>query len=900
MFDLHTQGTTLEIHKAYVHGGRDREPMTAMTVAYTTLDTATRDLVHQEAMLLATLRHSNIIAIVGLATTRRGAPLLIVEHCEGGVLLDHVRHSDPDVIRPSTLLTYCRDVVRGLHFLWSLRIVHGDIAARNVLIDHEQCCKIFSFNTTAKLLKRDSDSARTLQDDISRIPWCAPEVLSNGTYSSASDVWAFGILAWEVMSRGAAPYSDVPASSVASQVQEHYRMPAPEGCSTAVHTLIMKPCWHADPRLRPSFSFLWRILEDLGAVETSDEHFTDSEDSMTISGEPEDETEQKWKEDFANRPMLGASVHHIKAIFSPMVVATVREPWTDSTGQTVNPPESATVRNAFDAVILPAGINRQCPRDGADGCAYVDTLSDQDEVGAATALLSYCWTYSVLRVGDALANWCIRSERNPRRTYIWMDSLCLNHHRSPDTDNPAEVLAAEVGERILAVGLVLPMLTTWRNPEIMSRAWCLLELYTALSERGAVAIEVILPKEEYDAFRTEISTSGLKCVDEALTSIDPQSAAATHQADLQTIQNLMQMLGGYDAIKQGVRQQMSNSLVTLGASGWKSQQPNGHSTVLSDTNLSDDSRPPSSYDVVAVSIADPRRQDLVLAALSEEDLDVVVADAKNLEHAVEEQHPSMYIFDETALQNVGGAEKLRNSTRPDTQAPTVMVVADRKVPDAPYFTDGTMAEPQTSEYTQAHLRALKANRICQWENAPLAPNEGKRLQALRDLGILDTPVEPQFDRITRIAKNAFDVPIAIVSLVDENRQWFKSCIGLDTRETPRDQAFCAHTILNEKCMVVPDATKDARLADNPLVTGGPLIRFYAGAPLILPNNLRLGSLCIIDTRPRTMTQAQIEVLNDLAALTVEEILKADRSAQVDYHGPRTVQVSDAVTTTASV
>ena len=126
------------------------------------------------------------------------------------------------------------------------------------------------------------------------------------------------------------------------------------------------------------------------------------------------------------------------------------------------------------------------------------------------------------------------------------------------------------------------------------------------------------------------------------------------------------------------------------------------------------------------------------------------------------------------------------------------------------------------------------------------PDEAFRLRTLTSLSILDTPAEERFDRLTRLAQRLFNVPIALVSLIDSNRQWFKSCQGLDVRETPRDVSFCAHAILGNDLLVVPDAAADARFADNPLVTGEPFIRFYAGCPLKAPNGSLLGTLCVID------------------------------------------------------
>jgi PAS domain S-box-containing protein len=161
---------------------------------------------------------------------------------------------------------------------------------------------------------------------------------------------------------------------------------------------------------------------------------------------------------------------------------------------------------------------------------------------------------------------------------------------------------------------------------------------------------------------------------------------------------------------------------------------------------------------------------------------------------------------------------------------------------------------------------------------PLLPSdEAQRLAALRALHILDTPAEPRFDRITRIAAQLFNVPICLVSLVDADRQWFKSCVGLTASETPRDISFCGHAILHPETFVISDALTDPRFADNPLVVGEPNIRFYAGQPLATADGNRIGTLCLIDRKPRQMSAADLQALRDLAQLVEEEL----NSAQLD-------------------
>ena len=150
-------------------------------------------------------------------------------------------------------------------------------------------------------------------------------------------------------------------------------------------------------------------------------------------------------------------------------------------------------------------------------------------------------------------------------------------------------------------------------------------------------------------------------------------------------------------------------------------------------------------------------------------------------------------------------------------------------------------------------------------------NEKERLAALYELLLLDTPPEQRFDTIVEFAASEFDVPICLITLLDHDRQWFKARVGLDACSTARDVSFCGHAILQPDIMVVPDAATDPRFADNPLVTSAPLIRFYAGAPLTMPSGHALGTLCIIDTKPRTLDAVELAILSTLRDLLVKEL-----------------------------
>src|SRR4028118_473969 len=155
--------------------------------------------------------------------------------------------------------------------------------------------------------------------------------------------------------------------------------------------------------------------------------------------------------------------------------------------------------------------------------------------------------------------------------------------------------------------------------------------------------------------------------------------------------------------------------------------------------------------------------------------------------------------------------------------------------------------------------------------APIPENEATRLKALRQLQILDSPPEAGFDDLTRLAALLCGTPTALVSLVDANRQWFKSKVGIEASETPRCVAFCAHTILQPDILIIPDALADKRFATNPLVTNPPHIRFYAGVPLITGEGQALGSLCVIDYVPRKLEPYQVEALQALGRQVVVQL-----------------------------
>ena len=155
--------------------------------------------------------------------------------------------------------------------------------------------------------------------------------------------------------------------------------------------------------------------------------------------------------------------------------------------------------------------------------------------------------------------------------------------------------------------------------------------------------------------------------------------------------------------------------------------------------------------------------------------------------------------------------------------------------------------------------------------APIPENEAARLETLRQYQVLDTDSEETFDDLTRLAAYVCQTPTALISLVDANRQWFKARVGMEARETPRNVSFCAHAILRKGCFIVEDTLLDERFADNPLVIGNPFFRFYAGIPLLSPEGFAIGTLCVMDRKPRTLDDKQIGALGMLANQVMSQL-----------------------------
>jgi ribonuclease BN (tRNA processing enzyme)/GAF domain-containing protein len=281
---------------------------------------------------------------------------------------------------------------------------------------------------------------------------------------------------------------------------------------------------------------------------------------------------------------------------------------------------------------------------------------------------------------------------------------------------------------------------------------------------------------------------------------------------------------------------------------------------------------------VLLAISDPARAAELSELLETDKVDVAVVEAGRAAMATAAARPSLLVLedpgDRAAIAATTAA--IRGLGQYGRDLPIILVSdrSDQRADDEMQVSDRLVA-PYSANYARTRLRAWLMRTACRWLRAPLPENEEERLASLHGLQILDTPREDRFDRITAIAAKALDAPIAAITLIDRDRQWFKSTYGLDVEETPRDESFCTHVVYDPAPLVVPDTLLDPRFADNPEVAGAPYIRFYAGQPLVLSDGHCIGTLCIVDTRPRELEPYALEQLRWLADVVTAEVERQD-------------------------
>jgi phosphoribosyl 1,2-cyclic phosphodiesterase len=284
---------------------------------------------------------------------------------------------------------------------------------------------------------------------------------------------------------------------------------------------------------------------------------------------------------------------------------------------------------------------------------------------------------------------------------------------------------------------------------------------------------------------------------------------------------------------------------------------------------------------VLLAVRDPELAAAVRAAAESERLPVVdVAGLGGVVEAAATAGRTVLVVDhdedEAVLENL---LRLRQEGTLPARAAVLALTRHRPPIGAGALVTDWLVWPSTLGHVRTKLRAVVLRRACRWQSAPLPPDEVQRLRALHGLAMLDTEPEERFDRYTQLACRALRAPVALVSLIDSGRQWFKSHLGTPVEETPRDQSLCAHAILGSDVFQVPDLLEDDRFADNPAVRQVPRARFYAGVPLQLPDGSRVGTLCVIDHRPRVLDDGQLEQLRTLAALVEVELTWATGASE---------------------
>ena len=248
---------------------------------------------------------------------------------------------------------------------------------------------------------------------------------------------------------------------------------------------------------------------------------------------------------------------------------------------------------------------------------------------------------------------------------------------------------------------------------------------------------------------------------------------------------------------------------------------------------------------------------------------------EQLKEAVQGGRPSLIFLGDALPDPVALCAEIRALPGEDAKETPIIIVANQsQVPvdkSEPAGVTDWLTRPYSLQYARSRMRAWLMRSMLRWRKAALPPDEEERLAAVYRLGLLDTDAEERFDRHARIAAAAFGAPIALVTLIDRERQWYKARYGFDFSETSRDMGFCSHAILQSEPLVVNDALRDDRFADNPVVIGAPHVRFYAGIPLHAADGARVGAFCIVDSKPRSLSAAQLRMLKDIARLVEEEL-----------------------------
>mmetsp|Transcript_3114 Transcript_3114/g.9513 ORF Transcript_3114/g.9513 Transcript_3114/m.9513 type:complete len:592 (+) Transcript_3114:298-2073(+) len=516
----------------------------------------------REAATMGLLYHKNLVKIIGVMTIPRTMPMMAHEFCSGGMLVDALANNK--TFDQAALLQFCHDVACGMQYLASRRVVHRDLQARKVVLakhGKKLTAKVTGYGVSTALLAGSSSSEyqklyKALHGGLP-IRYCAPEVLQGGTYSQASDVWAFGVIVHEILSRGTPPYGAIKNDAiVGDQVINGLRLSCPDGFSAVAFESAVLPCFDSEPHARPRFSELTEWIEMVRqcppGTDPNRSHFVrrihreDHRDKMGVHAVKADIVAEKAP------PAI--SIYHIYKKLLPQVVAAVQPPWKDSHGHAPAPPEDASIAQAVEAYIRPFTSKTRCADDGKPGTAYIAAVSEKDDIAPADALLSYTWIVSLSSVASALKRWAKQTNRKAKSTHVWMSALNLNLHRSQVKSTPEE-LDLEMSGRIEAIGHVLPMIEPWRDSASLKNLWCLVELSTAIAQ--GYEIDIVMSEAEYARVQHTVMTDGQSSLAKALTQVHAENATASREGDVNALRAvIVAKLGGFEVLNREVKKNL--------------------------------------------------------------------------------------------------------------------------------------------------------------------------------------------------------------------------------------------------------------------------------------------------------------------------------------------------------
>ena len=520
-----------------------------------------RRMLLKEAALMAVFDHRNVLGLVGVATVPADLPAMaLLVWCENGTLKDHCANGAGTISTPRQL-TFCAEICRGMAYISGLQIVHRDVMCANVLLDSTNTCKVSDFSMSATVEMHEKE----LLLEEPPVRWTAPEVLERELFSVASDVWSFGVTAWEVFSHGWMPFGELEGTEdVKNHILRGNRLSKPAECPIEVYEKLMWPCWEA-PGKRPDFISLYHLAIRLGGQE-DEQAVKDTREAAQSNSLRRNSTIDDLE---GGRLDISApSLHHLASRIMPETQKLVDK---DPSATNVN----ASMEDMLRLWAKPASANA-LSNDGHRGDAYVNTLSGQN-VGRATVALSYSSGSRLSNVVSALEQWSAHNGKDAKKCFIWIHSLCTNLHKVVPAfmEETQQQLELRVKTRIVSIGRFITMLDPWQKPEMLSNLWSMYELHTAIRERCDV--EFVMSADQRQHFKKSLAKSGYGAVETMLENVKCDASTTAVQHDANVIRQLIEQTPGeYKAVDESVKTRLR---------AWFAEQLDGMALAAGDRTL---------------------------------------------------------------------------------------------------------------------------------------------------------------------------------------------------------------------------------------------------------------------------------------------------------------------------